>query len=165
MNFNNALEFLKQHQPLPPDDLLTQEIIDQFDEVREFLLKNPSREMLPLLLKSFGDGDGWGVYQLVDETVKQFAQADVIPLIRENLSSDHRGVVYWNAELAAIFPSSDFIPVLRDLALGPDEDIASASVIAIGQVRSETAIEELKRIMEISNNQAVVDLCEDLLNN
>jgi hypothetical protein len=33
MTTNDALNFLKEHQPMPPDGALSQDLIDKYDEV------------------------------------------------------------------------------------------------------------------------------------
>jgi len=53
MNKFEAIEFLKHHQPLPDDNELTKEIIDNYDEVRKFFKSNPDEICIPLFLNSF----------------------------------------------------------------------------------------------------------------
>ena len=65
MTKDDALNFLLRYQPMPSDKDLTQDIIDKYDDVRKFFIKNPDRKAIELFLRSFGEGDGRGVYQLV----------------------------------------------------------------------------------------------------
>ena len=69
MTDNEAIEFLKTVQPLPDDSELSEELIAQYDEVRKHFIKSPNELAVPLLLNSFGDGDGFGVYQLVEDAI------------------------------------------------------------------------------------------------
>lgn len=56
MTKDEALDFLRQHQPMPPDREFTDEVIRNYEEVRRFFLKHPYSECIPLFLNSFGEG-------------------------------------------------------------------------------------------------------------
>jgi len=66
MDVTNALAFLERHQPLPPDDQLSADLIREYDEVRKFFIEHPDPRCIPLFLNSFGDESCFGVYQLVE---------------------------------------------------------------------------------------------------
>ncbi|WP_448144541.1 hypothetical protein [Pseudomonas silesiensis] len=59
MNTNEAINFLSKYQPMPADSALTQEIIDQYDNVRKYFIEHPDIKAILLFLRSFGDGNGW----------------------------------------------------------------------------------------------------------
>ncbi len=69
MNKVEALSFLKAHQPLPDDDLLKEEEIQKYNEVREYFINNPDEDCIPLFLNLFGGKDGLGVYELVEDVI------------------------------------------------------------------------------------------------
>jgi hypothetical protein len=58
MSTSRALEFLRQHQPLPADDALERRDIEELDAVWRYLMKCPAVEALDLLLGVFGEGSG-----------------------------------------------------------------------------------------------------------
>ncbi len=64
MTNEEALRFLWANQPLPPDEQLGDRI-RVFDEVRKFFRENYEPACLEPLLNAFGDGSGFGVYQVV----------------------------------------------------------------------------------------------------
>ena len=43
-----AISFLQEHQPMPKDNELSDEIINKYDEVREFFVNNPNNQCIPL---------------------------------------------------------------------------------------------------------------------
>lgn len=67
MTKDEALQFLLEHQPMPSEQLLTQELINKYDDVRKYFIENPAKEAIPLFMQSYGDGDARGVYQLVED--------------------------------------------------------------------------------------------------
>jgi len=97
MNRNEALSFLRDHQPMPDDDDLTQEVIDKYDEVRKFFTAYPDKEVISLFLNSYGNGDGWGVYQLVEDVFYKCHRDDVVVEIKEILENPSiaDSVRYW----------------------------------------------------------------------
>lgn len=52
---------------MPNDYDITQELINKYNNVRLYFSANPAEEAIPLFLQSFGEGDGFGVYQLVED--------------------------------------------------------------------------------------------------
>lgn len=102
MNTNEALEFLRSHQPMPPDSTLTTELSQKYNEVREFFEAHPDPRCIPLFLNSFGDGDGFSAYQGVDLVLLLFSHEQVLPHLLTALSSIHPGVKSWTAEIASL---------------------------------------------------------------
>ncbi|PBK48011.1 hypothetical protein BUE60_22585 [Pseudomonas syringae pv. actinidiae] len=133
MNKNQALHFLKSNQPMPTDSQITQEQAETYDEVRICFIKNPDSKSIELFLRSFGDGDGLGMYQLVEDVFYQCEKSDVVSGIQtvlEDLSIPD-GVRYWTTQAAAAFPDD----VLRNglsLSLASSiEDIREAAELAV----------------------------------
>ena len=103
MNKTDALTFLRAQQPLPDDDQLTQDLIDAYDAARRLFLAAPDHAALPLFLRSFGKGDGWGVYPLVEDLFHACSRGEAIVAIREALEDPRLpgGSRYWVTQLAA----------------------------------------------------------------
>lgn len=53
MTHEETLDFLRQQQPMPKDEVLTKELIDKYYAVRHFFLEHKNKECIPLLLSSF----------------------------------------------------------------------------------------------------------------
>lgn len=111
VNKTDAMVFLRAHQPLPDDDQLTQALIDAYDAARRLFLADPDRDVLPLFLRSFGHGDGWGIYPLVEDVFHACDRSDALAAIREALDDPALpdGSRYWVTQLAAAFAD----PTLR----------------------------------------------------
>jgi hypothetical protein len=71
-NCNDAIEFLQQHQPMPPDIALTDELIDAYDVVLRILKNHICVDAVKPLLLSFGAGDGRGAYQRVEDVLDEY---------------------------------------------------------------------------------------------
>lgn len=137
MNKDEALQFLSEHQPMPSDKLLTQELIDKYDDVRRFFIEHPAKEAISLFMKSYGDGDGWGVYQLVEDVFYKCDSDDVVMSISNILENPliTKGVRYWVTQLAASFPDKKLINGLNISLSSDDSDIYEAAVIALDIIK------------------------------
>src|SRR6516162_9871217 len=135
MTTEQALAFLQAHQPMPDDRDLSEALIRKYDEIRQFFLAHPNPRCIPLFLTSFGAGDGLGVYQLVEDVVRRFSRETVVPHLQHGLAHPQRSSRYWNAEIAAHFPSPALLELLGKLLTEDDEDLQTAAAIALGQLQ------------------------------
>ena len=90
MTTDEALHFLSSNQPLPPTREISKALLKRFDEVRKHFAAHPDNRSVPLLLNSFGEGDGHGVYQLVEDTILAHPESIVIPALLQALRSPPR---------------------------------------------------------------------------
>jgi hypothetical protein len=120
MDVEEALKFLAQHQPMPSDANLTQELMDRYDEVRRYFLTHEDARCVPLFLGSFGDGSGWGVYQLVENVLRRYPSSVVVPALGEALNSSYRGVRNWSLEIAMSFPDRSLVPHFARMLFSKD---------------------------------------------
>ena len=126
-----AISFLKQHQPMPDDSRLSEELIAEYDAVRRYLTSNPSEACLPLLLRSFGRGTGLGVYPMMDSVLWPLPRDFVVAQLKEALTSDNPNVRFWCSDLALEFPDRALIDVLGPLLLNDDHDGTRFNAAAI----------------------------------
>lgn len=136
MNRNEALSFLRDHQPMPDDDNLTQEVIDKYDEVRKFFTANPDKEVISLFLNSYGNGDGWGVYQLVEDVFYKCHRDDVVVEIKEILENPSiaDSVRYWVTQVSAAFSDVRLKKGLEISLKSKNEDIRDAAQLSIDMI-------------------------------
>jgi HEAT repeat protein len=164
MDTEEALAFLSRHQPLPPDSGWTDELAERYAEVREYFAHSPDPRCIPLLLNSFGQGSGFGNYQLVEDVMAQFPADLVVPNLVEALRHGTPSVRYWCAQIAANFPESGLVDPLRDLLMTGDEDSQLAAVTALERVPDERVGDVLRQALrsELSNEarEFIVDALE-----
>lgn len=156
INIYDVIKFLEKHQPLPNDADIGENII-VFDESRKLLKELPNVQGLNLLLGAFGDGSGFGVYQLVVDTALEYPPDLVIPIIKKHLSSTFRSVRYWNVEVAASFPDDTLIDDLERI-LEEDLDMKYAAFIVLGRIKTKRSKEILSRQKEIETDKEIIDL-------
>ena len=156
MTLKEALDFLEQHQPMPADDTLDDDLIGRYEEVRGFLEQNPEELAVPLLLNSFGEGDGFGVYQRVEDVLVKLPNDVVLPHLLEALRSPIRSVRSWSAELASAFPNPILLPALEELLAIGESDERSAAITALEQMGGRDALLALQRHHERERDPEIV---------
>ncbi len=139
MNTEQALAFLLMHQPLPSTNKMSKELLSQFDQVRRHLIVNPDTRCLGPLLGALGEGDGHGVYQLVDQCLRAYEKATVVSALRSALESEVASVRMWAAELSAEYPDDALVSPLEQLARSGAEDARLSALIALNENSSSLA--------------------------
>ncbi|WP_080488346.1 MULTISPECIES: hypothetical protein [Pseudomonas syringae group] len=124
---------------MPAAPEITQAQVDTYDEVRMYFIKNPDSRSIELFLRSFGDGDGLGMYQLVEDVFYQCEKPDVVSGIQtvlEDLSIPN-GVRYWTTQAAAAFPDDALRNGLSLSLASSNEDIREAAELAFEIIGTE----------------------------
>ncbi len=165
MTEEDALRFLQQNQPMPADADLSQEDAHFYDEVRIFFTQNPSERSIPLLLGSFGNGGGFGVYQMIEDVIKLHSPRIVIPHLVEALTSPIESVQYWCAQIAASFPSTELIAYLATLLESESYDIKCAALIALEQIEDSRVGDVLRTFIDVEQDEELRELALEILAN
>lgn len=164
MNEHDAIAFLTCNQPMPDDDKLSEELIYQYDQVRKFLAAHPSEDGVRLILTSFGIGDGWGVYPLVEDAVRTVSAEVVVEHLTRTLRSPFVGVRYWGAQIAAYYEDRRLIEPLRDLLYDSSEDVRAAAVVSLEKYIDEGLKETLRSMLSRDSSASVRAILKDILN-
>ena len=158
-----ALAFLEAHQPMPDDADLDEGLIGEYDDVRRHFLQNLDERCIPLFLNSFGSGDGFGVYPLIEDVLAQFPPEKVVPHLAAALQSSHQSVRYWSAQIAAIFPDQELVSPLGRLLIDEEFDVRYAAVTALGQICSVESRIILSEHQQHEAEAEIADLIDDIL--
>ncbi|WP_424409888.1 hypothetical protein [Pasteurella sp. PK-2025] len=129
MNKEDAILFLKNHQPLPDDENLTIEIIEEFDKIRKFFILEPDDEIISLFLNSYGNGDGWGVYPLVEDVLLNCTRENVILEIKKILEDKNTSdnIRYWVTQNAEYFVDKRLEKGLKLSLTSENKDISETA--------------------------------------
>lgn len=159
MNKEEALFFLDKNSPLPDDVNLTKAVIGDFDQVRRLLIREPSLVLLKKYMQSFGNGDGFGVYQLSDDALRSHLPHEAVSAILNGLKSDVYPVVKWCMHFTAEFPSQEYRPHLHSGLTSADVDMRTWAAMGLSSiyvaaldsaaVRSQIAKEKDETVFEI----------------
>lgn len=155
MTREEAIEFLKKNSPLPRDEELSDELIDQFDEARKFFLHSPDPVSIPLFLNAFGDGSGFGVYQLIEDVLTQFPTDLVTPHLLKSVMSPHCGVKFWSTEMVRSFPSKDLIPALLKNLSDNNSEVRASSATALASIGEKSVVPDLEMALNKEREEYV----------
>ncbi len=145
-DINDCLNFLQINQPLPSTELISKEILKQFEDALGLLKGQRVEESIPLLLNCFGEGDGHCAYQRVEEVVAKHAKEAVLPYLAQALTNQKGSVRYWCAQIARRFPDSSLLIPLRDLVLNGRAEERAAALLAIEAINTPEATRFLNEI-------------------
>jgi hypothetical protein len=163
VNEREVIEFLSRSQPLPDDGDLSEELIGQYDDARKFLIDHPSDEGVRLILNSFGIGDGWGVYQLVEDAVAAVSPEVAAKHLAEALRSPLEGVKYWSAQISANYDDEQLIEPLQSLLHDPSEDVRMAALVSIEKYMSDKLKAELQKMLAKETSDEIRATIKDIL--
>jgi hypothetical protein len=164
MNDKDAIAFLKKYQPLPDDGEELEAIIKDFDEVRLFFLENPNPECIPLFLNCFGNGSGYGIYQLVEDVIFKHDQLAIIHHLNKALYSNYESVRYWCAQIAEQLDSEDLLDGLINVYEKGNDDAKCASLTALSGIHHEKVIELAKKVLKEEKDEVLLEIADDIVN-
>jgi hypothetical protein len=117
MTVEQALDFLRHHQPMPSDLAITPEECKPFIEIIELFQKYPDPRCLPLLINSVSLDTGLGMYEHILFVLMAHDRNDVIPHLREGLRNGSDGVkhrcCYWAGHIDAWELEDEIRPLLH----------------------------------------------------
>lgn len=163
MTDNEAIEFLKTVQPLPDDSELSEELIERFDEVRRHFVKSPNELAVPLLLNSFGKGDGFGVYQLVEDAIAGVSPPTVVVHLLNAMASSNSSVRYWATQISATYNDPQLVAPLINLLRDESDDTRAAALISIEKYVNKTMVDELRELRIQESSRDVQAMYDDII--
>lgn len=163
MNAEVALQFLRDHQPLPPTSRIDGSLLRRFDEICRYFAVHLDSRSVPLILNALGDGDGHGVYQLVEETVLAYPESVVIPALQQGLQSPFASVRYWSAQIAANYCREELIEPLGQVLDRGSLDECLAAVTALELIGSPDADRRLRAALQSCVDERVRAAIRDAL--
>lgn len=162
MDKASAIEFLRQHQPLPPDDELTDEEIEKYEEVCDYFERNADPECIPLFLHSFGEGTGDGLYQLVEDIIAKFSSGEVVPHLVHALGSPHESVRYWAAQIAAGYESPQLTEALLEIVRTDTPEIRGEAITALMSIEDPEIDNFFKHLAQTTTDEQLKEELEDV---
>lgn len=167
-----AFAFLREHQPMPTDEEISEEEARKYEEVRKFFIENPDRECVPLFLNSFGGKDGLGIYQMVEDVIMMYSKEIVLPYLLQAFNSSYESIKYWCIQISSNFPDERLLLPLVNF-LQSDDDMETAVIIALAQlalnhIKENEILEifekEIEKISDSDTKEFVVEVLRDIQN-
>lgn len=121
---DNYLEFLRLHQPLPLESELTEEQIDQFEEVRLHFVNNHDDRCVRLFINAVNADGGFGVYQMVEDALRNQSHSVVISELEKALQDGKEHHLAWVLEWAMNFEAFEFEDLVQNYVNHSSSDIS-----------------------------------------
>jgi hypothetical protein len=105
MTSDEAIAFLKAHQPMPSDYAISEEDGSRFAAILKHFESHPDARCVPLLIRSVSPDTGLGMYEHIKFVFFQHTKEDVVPHLRHALKtgSDAQKArcCWWATDIAA----------------------------------------------------------------
>ena len=163
INRHQAIEFLKLNQPLPDDALLEKDIA-VFKEVEQYFANNPDPACVPLFLNCFGDGSGYGRYQIIEDLILKYDGKLVVSHLKQALFSQYSSVRYWCSQISQNYTNNELIDGLINAFKKGDIDTKCAALTALTNYDDNRVITISKAIVFESNDDDLLEIATDILN-
>ncbi len=163
LTLDEALQFLAAHQPMPSSLTSPDAPFLRYSEVRDFFEEHPDPRCIPLFLGSFGEGDGHGTYQLVEDVIGHFESDQVVPHLCTALDTGNSANRFWVAQIAADFPSELLIPSLVKCLQDEDDGVRYMTVACLDQIQGERSRDVLLKHRSVESDEEVRDLIDEML--
>jgi HEAT repeat protein len=136
---------------MPEDDLLTEEMINEYDAVVTELRSLRDPRMIRPLIYSFGYGEGCGVYQGVVGLLEKYDVDQVAPYLFEAIQEGERGSRMWAASMLRRSRNLDAIPHLIMMLHDPEELVRVEAVGALGILADQSVRLEIEALRNDSS--------------
>ncbi|PEJ28303.1 hypothetical protein CN689_22370 [Peribacillus butanolivorans] len=163
MNLNKAVKILNKYNPMPADDQLTQEIVDEYGAAIDYLKLNPHPSCIEPILRSFGEYDGWGLYEEASLILSKFGKNQVLPYLISALQSTQNGIRYWATHIASDFADRQLIPFLEVCFQDKISDIRENTATALGFIGGHQALKVLEDALKVENDPVVLEAIEEAI--
>jgi hypothetical protein len=127
MTTEQALEFLRRHQPMPSDWDIADHEGDTYVAILKHFEAHPDPRCIPLLINSVSPETGLGMYQHIKFVLRAHGTDAVAPYLRTGLVDGNDGVKSRCCEWAVEVASWNLEDVIRTLEEHSDEDVCEAA--------------------------------------
>jgi HEAT repeat protein len=150
---------------MPNDDIMIENeaLIKNYAEVRLYFATHPDLEAVPLLLNSFGDGSGFGMYARADETIWHFSPQEILPHLVKALNSEYHSVRYWCTQIAMSFPDQQLIAPLENVLQHDDIDARAFAASTLSLIPGKRVDEILLTALNNEQENEVLEAITEAL--
>ncbi len=151
MELEDALNFLRENQPLPDDP--DPQLLQRFGEVCLFFCENAHPECIPLLLNACNIFNEPSFYDSINAALSHFPKELVVPHLVAACKASYPSIRLISADVASHFPHAllvepleelmqEGVPIIRMTAAAALECIGGQDVIAIARQAQVTETDD-----------------------
>lgn len=163
MTNEEALDFLKAHQPLPDDP--GEELLQRLRSATFCLFQNPDPACIPLLLNALARWDDWSLYDSVQSVLRQFKPAEVVPHLRAGLDHQREVTRSWSADTARFFPHPLLVEPLGRLLGESRPEIRLVAAAALEMIALPEVVKLAERALDTEEDEDVLEILRQIIAN
>ncbi|HWO97232.1 MAG TPA: HEAT repeat domain-containing protein [Bacillus sp. (in: firmicutes)] len=164
MNKDQALSILKKYSPMPDEEDITEEMIDEYASAIEYFEENPDPICIEPIMMTFSLDDCFGVYDHAVDVLRNFSNNQVVPYLLKAIQSEDEGRRYWGTEMAKFFPDERLINSLSRCIDDSNEEIRAYSVYALNCIGHKSVLPILyERLVKEQDGEVCKELKQAIL--
>ncbi|PEB78424.1 hypothetical protein COM95_26590 [Bacillus cereus] len=159
MNREQAIQILKKYSPMPDDEDLTEEMIDEYASAITYFEENPHPSCIEPIMMTFSLDGCYGVYDHATGVLCEFNNDEIVPHLIRTIQNKHEGRRYWGTELAKFFPDVRLVSSLLTCIEDPNDEIREYVAYALSKIGDKSVLPVLHNRLLKEHNE---DVCEEL---
>lgn len=163
MNREQAIQILKKYSPMPDDEDLTEEMIDEYASAIAYFEDNLHPSCIEPIMMTFGADDCYGVYEHATCILREFSNDEVVPHLMNAIQDSHEGRRYWGTDLAQSFPDIRLIDSLLTCIDDSNSEIRGYAVYALSQIGDKSVLPLLHNKLLNEHDEEVIKELEQAI--
>ncbi|MFC9354906.1 HEAT repeat domain-containing protein [Arthrobacter sp. NPDC057013] len=159
MNKEQALSTLKKYSPMPDEEYLTAEMIDEYASAIMYFGENPDTICIEPIFMTFSLDDCYGVYEHAVCVLRSFSNDQIIPYLIEAIQCKNEGIRYWGTGIAKFFPDERLINSLLICINDLNEEIRAYAIYALNCIGHKSVLPTLhERLVKEQDDEVHLEL-------
>ncbi|MEH7019034.1 MULTISPECIES: HEAT repeat domain-containing protein [Bacillus] len=157
MNREQAIKILKKYSPMPDDENLTEEMINEYASAIMYFEENPHLSCIEPIMMTFSLDDCYGVYEHATCVLREFSNDEVVPHLIKAIRDEHEGRRYCGTDLAKFFPDERLVSPLLICIDDLNDEIRGYVVYALGEIGDRSVLPILHNRLLKEDDENVCD--------
>lgn len=157
MDKEQALLILKKYSPMPNEECMTEEMMNEYAESIDYFSEHPDPICIRPIMMTFSLNESYGVYDHAVVALQGFSNDRVVPHLIEIIQNEDEGKRFWGAELAKFFPDERLVDSLSLCINDPNEEIRVYSIYALNRIGNKKILPILHGRLSIEEDEEVLE--------
>ncbi|MCM3789127.1 HEAT repeat domain-containing protein [Domibacillus indicus] len=157
MNKDQALLGLKKYSPMPDEEGMTEEMLDEYADAINYFIEHPDPICITPIMMTFSLSESYGIYDHAVAVLESFSSDQIVPQLIEIIQSENEGKRYWGTQIAKSFPDERLVDSLLSCINDPNEEIRAYSIYALHYIGNKKVLPMLQERLDIEEDEEVLE--------
>ncbi|WNS80197.1 HEAT repeat domain-containing protein [Domibacillus sp. DTU_2020_1001157_1_SI_ALB_TIR_016] len=157
MNKEQALLILEKYSPMPNEECMTEEMLNEYAESIDYFSEHPDTVCIKPIMMTFSLSESYGIHDHAVAVLESFSNDQVVPQLIEIIQSENEGKRYWGTQIAKSFPDERLVDSLSSCINDPNEEIRAYSIYALHCIGNKKILPLLQERLAIEEDEEVLE--------